>query len=370
MTRRISLEEADPRWRHKDLESDEKSAIIREMEALAKGRRYISHPSEAPDGVQVQEGERGGFFYETDVTGSDTGQELNTPEPSDFTPAETVEEAKAFARENILWSDEEAEDRLGEKELDYGDLDIDTINEINRGVYRFTQHDHLPNLMRLKYDPEARDGVDAFADANGITIVTTRSAEEYESTHAKFIERFQTGKIDSVKGDIDYLVGNIQDMKRRAEDEDDPDRRERMQENVERYREQLEDRREELRELRNSDADRSHATPTIEDVMIHEYAHVIDANFTPESIFHETIRNNVFRGSGNRNDAFKPHGKKHARQISHYATTNVSEYIAESLTAYMNGETDRLEDEVIEFWDSMMERGTAEEWGDLTRWER
>ena len=32
---------------------------------LNKGRRYVSDPSEAPDDVNVQQGEQGGYYYET-----------------------------------------------------------------------------------------------------------------------------------------------------------------------------------------------------------------------------------------------------------------------------------------------------------------
>lgn len=35
-------------------------------ELVQKGRRYISDPSEAPGDVEVQEGERGGYYYETE----------------------------------------------------------------------------------------------------------------------------------------------------------------------------------------------------------------------------------------------------------------------------------------------------------------
>lgn len=38
-----------------------------------KGRVYVDDPSEAPDDVQVQEGDQGGYFYETGQTSSDSG---------------------------------------------------------------------------------------------------------------------------------------------------------------------------------------------------------------------------------------------------------------------------------------------------------
>lgn len=41
---------------------------------IEKGRRYVDDPSEAPEGVEVQEGPQGGYFYETDgASGDDRG---------------------------------------------------------------------------------------------------------------------------------------------------------------------------------------------------------------------------------------------------------------------------------------------------------
>lgn len=350
----------------------EKEKVAERIEEIIKDRRYVDDPSDAPEGVEVHEGDRkpDATYYFTEEV-DDGGETPDvTFDTSGFTPAETVEEAESFAQENILRNPEdEGEDEIGELELDYGELPIDAINEINETLYQFTQNDHLPNLKQLKQDSTAEKNASAFASANGIVFKTSLSAEEYNRTQEEIIEEYQPQKIESVKGDIDYLENNIKEMERRAENEEDSARRERMLENVEQYREQKEEREEQLQELREQDADRPYTTGNYEELTAHEYAHVIDEQFGTSSLFHDKIRRDVFRGT--KSDAFKPHGKKYARRISDYATTNTQEYVAESFVAYMNGETERLEENVVEFWDTMVgKRGPNEEWGDLTRWKR
>lgn len=42
-------------------------------DSIEKGRRYISDPSEAPEGVEIHEGEQGGIWYDTAEAGEDMG---------------------------------------------------------------------------------------------------------------------------------------------------------------------------------------------------------------------------------------------------------------------------------------------------------
>lgn len=69
--------------------------IVRE--ALEKGRRYVEDPSDAPEGVQVQEGPRGGHYYEVDESGEEEPQGDNGGDDSD-TPNIEVQttDAKSF----------------------------------------------------------------------------------------------------------------------------------------------------------------------------------------------------------------------------------------------------------------------------------
>lgn len=350
----------------REAEDFNKSVIAKKMaNSIAKGRRYVDDPSEAPEGVEVQEGPQGGYFYETDATpGDDREDSGETQGPPEFEPAETVEQAEAFAQEHILKSDEETETKV-----DYGEMPIESVNVVNRTLSTFTSQDHLPGLEELVQEPGGEPTWAMSARGGNISIHSKSTPEKYNEMVQDSIEWYNSEKTDSIKDDIEYLQTNIEEMERRAEDEDDPDRRERMLENAERYEEQLEERKEQLRERRKESADRPTAQRSMEDSVIHEYGHVLDHHFFYGNMFNENIRNDVFRASGSM--SFKPHTKKKARQVSEYATTNASEYVAESFVAYVNGEHERLEDKVIEFWDTMVnERGPEEQWDDVSRWEQ
>lgn len=60
MTQRISLDEANPRWRYDNPDTEE--------ESVDKERVYVSSREEAPDDVEVHEGDQGGLYYETGST--------------------------------------------------------------------------------------------------------------------------------------------------------------------------------------------------------------------------------------------------------------------------------------------------------------
>lgn len=60
-------------------------------ELFEKERRYISDPSEAPEGVEVQEGEQGGLYYETTGGGSESGGEPSGGEGLDEVTIDDVD---------------------------------------------------------------------------------------------------------------------------------------------------------------------------------------------------------------------------------------------------------------------------------------
>lgn len=337
----------------------DKNHIAEELTNIAvKGRRYVSDPSEAPEGVEVQEGPQGGHYYETE--GTESTDDTGDTERSSYTPAETPEEAVKFAEEHIAGG------------VDFEGMDLNAMNEVNEALFEFVQLDTMPTLKGVEFQPDGVNVSGAVASQAGEEIFLSKafeSAEDYNRSVESLTENFGNQKIDSIRGDIEYLQGNIKQMEERAEDEDDPDRAERMLENAERYREQLADRKEQLREQRESKADRPSATATLGDTIRHEYAHYLYKEFATTDIANSMIADNVFRGKAGIGATFNPHGKKKARAVSKYAASEPGEYLAESFVAYHRGEHDRLEDKVIEFWDTMLEKGPEGNWEEeYKRW--
>jgi len=60
-----------------------KTEITEEVAKLLKKRRYVNDPSEVPEGQQVQEGDRGGLYYETESE-SETDRSTETVSDIDF----------------------------------------------------------------------------------------------------------------------------------------------------------------------------------------------------------------------------------------------------------------------------------------------
>lgn len=335
----------------------DKDNIAQELTSfVGKGRRYISDPTDAPDDVEVQEGPQGGLYYETQGPSTDADMSDNGGEP--FTPANSPEEAIAFAEEHIA------------DEVDFEGMELDAINEVNEALFELTQQEALPGLESVEFVPGGMNVEGASASQAGDSIyLSSAFREKTESDVSDLAEHYQSEKMRSIKGDIDYLNDNIEEMERRAEEEEDPDRRERMLQNAENYREQKEERQEQLLELIRADADRPSATATNGDIIRHEYAHHLYKQFAVNDITNDMIVEAVFRGKAGIAGNFKPYGKEKARAVSQYAASEPGEYLAESFVSYHRGEHNRLEDKVIEFWDTMMEKGPHGDWSDeYERW--
>lgn len=61
----------------REAEDFSKSVLAKRLaNQVSKGRRYIDDPSEAPDGVEVQVGPQGGYFYETEEAEETQRQEV------------------------------------------------------------------------------------------------------------------------------------------------------------------------------------------------------------------------------------------------------------------------------------------------------
>lgn len=50
-----------------------KASILTNLESVLKARRYVDHPTDVPEGYEVQEGPQGGIYYETDESAEEAG---------------------------------------------------------------------------------------------------------------------------------------------------------------------------------------------------------------------------------------------------------------------------------------------------------
>lgn len=102
---------------------------FKESAEVIKDRRYVEDPSDAPEGVNVEQGPQGGYYYETGSSGDDSDVDDNTPDTAD---GETLWEAELAT--NYEEGDEVVVDteRVGEIEgrIPQGGLDFLEYDEL------------------------------------------------------------------------------------------------------------------------------------------------------------------------------------------------------------------------------------------------
>jgi hypothetical protein len=130
-----------------------------------KGRRYIRDPSEAPDDAEIQEGPRGGTYYETDEPGV-----TDTPGSDGPYSGETIggddeglESYRDYVNENIGERfqaggelTQQLEDKVQHvKEMD--GTDADSVNDYMRMAIQTTLAEEVEYMERRGQVPEAVD---------------------------------------------------------------------------------------------------------------------------------------------------------------------------------------------------------------------
>lgn len=155
----------------------ESEAIEKNTLREEKGRRYISDPSEAPEGADVQQGEQGGYYYETENTAA-AGDEM--PAPAGEVPGaesgnmgeeefnQRVEEVTgqmgeaidAFEDEAVVAGEQVAEEMIGQGEMDPDLINDEIHDRVVDEMWRIAEED--AEVSREELDDSVLDEVNDY----------------------------------------------------------------------------------------------------------------------------------------------------------------------------------------------------------------
>ena len=222
----------------------------------AKGRRYVSDPDDAPDDVNVQEGQRGGYYYETDDLAGEEGEDMVSEEdlgtansivedikrqPDEYDHVDADDQMDMVEHAASVVADDETEQEAVVEELTEERIDTEVgtrglqgvIDEVDRGtdpeaaieeeaefyadLFGFPEDqiedyldERLADFDRIDYGEEnaenGQDGADADADATDADGESSPYAEGEDLP-------------DSVSGDGYDQPVSVADMEEMSDDQ-------------------------------------------------------------------------------------------------------------------------------------------------------
>ena len=270
----------------------EKEATYREK---AKGaRERVQEMIPAPEKIDLED-----VKEET----KDFGGKI---EESAFTPAASIEEAEQFARDNLV--DKGGFFKLTGKDVSFKGISLDVANTINQRLNTIFDNFNLDKLTSLEsFGKKDKKWYSSHSDApmmtsnygniglNNVLLKNTDSISAY---------------VQEGRSNFDYVIENI---------------------------DSLTGRNRELAETYMT-AGRSLVDDSIEGMITHEVGHFISYGDSNKE-FSEIAKGEDW--------------KEYASTLSGYANASFGEYVAESFTAYFNGETDKLQPEMVKIFDSL-----------------
>lgn len=112
-----------------------------------KTRRYISDPDDAPDDVEVQEGARGGYYYDTDDLPGEDSEEEAEEEAGD---TDSDDGGSPSSREELEEREEEYQERLDDMDAHMGSV--------------LLPDEDLPDYMHEAFDEVMSEGSDGMVE--------------------------------------------------------------------------------------------------------------------------------------------------------------------------------------------------------------
>jgi len=101
--------------------------------SISKGRTYIENPKDAPEGANVQQGERGGYYYESEGEKEEEEEEERERVVREIPIAKNTKEANEISKKYIK----------GLKNVDWEGVDISIANTFNSQVSKLQQQYHI-----------------------------------------------------------------------------------------------------------------------------------------------------------------------------------------------------------------------------------
>lgn len=132
----VQVEEAD--------EMDKAHIADSLVHRVDKARRYVEHPSDAPEGAEVQEGPQGGYYYET------SGGSTQAPEEDTGPPAfDDIQEAGDYIHSNFLSEDADRDN------VDIEGMDMELANSMINGFDEMVREWNVPKPNKIEFVPDA-----------------------------------------------------------------------------------------------------------------------------------------------------------------------------------------------------------------------
>lgn len=232
---------------------------------------------------------------------------------TNFSPAKSIEDAQAYAEKTFIQGN--GLDGVFNGKVDFTGISLEHANEINKVLSeRFSQFPELPKLSGLKtVSPSSKLGKRAFSSGESMAsydlvrngIFLNKDILKNEKAFQKFIE-------DSRRAN-EYVMKNVEKLSGA------------QKALVERYIKAG-------RALVDGES--------IEGILNHELAHHMELNFirTNKELYSQLIKNmNTYAG-----------------RISGYATSAGNEYLAESIAAYMKGEKNIIDPNLLKTLESKL----------------
>lgn len=240
----------------------------------------------------------------TETEANDIHQKI---EDSPFTPASTIAEAEAYAESTYIDSGMMHITNAG-KDVSFKGIDVDVANAINQRLTTIYDNFNISPLSSL--ETYGKKDKKVFArDGEAMMFTTPFGNIGINSIYLKDIETAMA-KAEEGRSAFDYVIANIDSLSGKQKE----------------FAEQCEK------------AGRQVVDDSIEGFITHEIGHNVS--------FHDL--NSELTEIGKNTD-----WESYASGISGYANASFNEYVAESFTAYYNGETDILQPEIVEAFDSL-----------------
>lgn len=224
---------------------------------------------------------------------------------SPFTPANSIAEAEQYARDNYVSG---GFFTLTKHDVSFNGIDLDVANKINERLTTIYDNFDIEKISTL--ESFGKRDKKWFANHGDAPMMTSNfgnvGLNNTLLANADKINKYR----DEGQDAFDYVLNNINTLTGRQRDL------------AETYRQ----------------AGRALVDNSVEGMITHEIGHHISYG-SMNSAFSQISNNTDWRG--------------YATQLSGYANASFGEYVAESFSAYFNGEYDRLQPEIIEIFDNL-----------------
>lgn len=224
---------------------------------------------------------------------------------SPFTPANSIAEAEQYARDNYVSG---GFFTLTKHDVSFNGIDLDVANKINERLTTIYDNFDIEKISSL--ESFGKRDKKWFANHGDAPMMTSNfgnvGLNNILLANADKINKYR----DEGQDAFDYVLNNINTLTGRQRDL------------AETYRQ----------------AGRALVDNSVEGMITHEIGHHISYG-SMNSVFSQISNNTDWR--------------EYATQLSGYANASFGEYVAESFSAYFNGEYDRLQPEIIEIFDDL-----------------